>query len=209
MHERNQLPGSSPSLTGSYKPNRKIQNPYRFYYPRRFQPTPSVSSSTRMGNSAKHTSPTRPEQNRSIKTVAARIPPLIRVPIAILSREPRFGITVQIRQQLVKISRSTVERFLKPERKNHIPVNVFQPWDEQIPEGCEISTVSPDGGNSSGSFANLRFDFTLTVPMSPPMIEERDLKNKNKAHPWVRQPSPEPAYSPKRQLVLPQNQTHG
>jgi hypothetical protein len=103
-----------------------------------------------------------------------RLVPLIRTNIAVLARERQFGITPQIRQQLLQISRSTVERILKGERKKHrlkgqsttkpgsllrnqIPVKVFWPWDEQKPGFCEIDTVSHDGGAVSGEFC-----FTLT-----------------------------------------------
>jgi hypothetical protein len=73
-----------------------------------------------------------------------RLVPLIRANIAVLAKEPRFGITQDIRRQLIQISRSTVERILKGERKKHrlkgwsaatpgsllkrqIPVKVFWP----------------------------------------------------------------------------------
>ncbi|MDR2184697.1 MAG: hypothetical protein LBO80_03375, partial [Treponema sp.] len=46
-----------------------------------------------------------------------RLVPLIRANIAVPAGEPRFGITQDIREQLVRISRSTVERMLKGERK--------------------------------------------------------------------------------------------
>jgi hypothetical protein len=109
-----------------------------------------------------------------------RLVPLIRANIAVLAREPRFGITQGIRRQLIQISRSTVERILKEARKKHrlkgrsttkpgsllkhqIPVKVFWPWDEQTPGFCEIDTGSHDGGAASGEFADLRSDYTLTV----------------------------------------------
>jgi hypothetical protein len=127
-----------------------------------------------------------------------RLVPLIRANIAVLARERRFGITPHIRQQLLKISRATVERILKGERKKYrlkgqsttkpgsllkrqIPVKVFWPWDEQKPGFCEIDTVSHDGGTFSGEFC-----FTLTVTdIATQWTEERALKNK--AHRWVRQ----------------------
>ena len=127
-----------------------------------------------------------------------RLVPLIRANIAVLTREPRFAITPEIRGKLLNISRSTVERILKGERKkhrlkgtsttkpgsllrNHILVKVFWPWDEQKPGFCEIDTVSHDGGNASGEYC-----FTLTVTdVATQWTEERALKNK--AHRWVRQ----------------------
>jgi hypothetical protein len=104
-----------------------------------------------------------------------RLVSLIRANIAVLAGEPRFGITQDSREQLVRISRSTVERMLKGERKkrrlkgrsttrpgsllkHQIPVKVSWPWNEQLPGFCEIDTVSHDGGNASGDFC-----YTLTV----------------------------------------------
>jgi hypothetical protein len=125
-----------------------------------------------------------------------RLVPLIRANIAALARDPRFRITAETRRLLVQISRSTVERILKGERKkqrlkgrsatkpgsllkHQIPVKVFWPWDEQKPGFCEIDTVSHDGGNVSGEFC-----FTLTVTdVATQWTEERALKNK--AHRWV------------------------
>jgi transposase InsO family protein len=127
-----------------------------------------------------------------------RLVPLIRANIAVLSRDPRFEITPEIRGKLVQISRSTVERMLTGERKKQrikgtsatkpgallkrqIPVKVFWPWDEQKPGFCEIDTVSHDGGNASGEYC-----FTLTVTdIATQWTEERSLKNK--AHRWVRE----------------------
>jgi transposase InsO family protein len=125
-----------------------------------------------------------------------RLVSLLRVNIADLARESRFGITPEIRRKLEQISRSTVERILKEERKkrrlkgtsttkpgsllrNQIPVKVFWPWDEQKTGFCEIDTVSHDGGNASGEYC-----FTLTVTdVATQWTEEWTLKNK--AHRWV------------------------
>ena len=127
-----------------------------------------------------------------------RLVPLIRTNIAVLARDPRFGMTQDIRGKLIRISCSTVERILKGERKrrrvkgtsttkpgsllkNQIPVKVFWPWDEQKPAFCEIDTVSHDGGSASGEYC-----FTLTVTdIATQWTGERALKNK--AHRWVRQ----------------------
>jgi hypothetical protein len=46
-----------------------------------------------------------------------RLVPLVRTNIASLAADPRFRITPEIRRKLVQISRSTVERILKGERK--------------------------------------------------------------------------------------------
>ncbi|MDR0400879.1 MAG: hypothetical protein LBH51_08050 [Treponema sp.] len=104
-----------------------------------------------------------------------RLAPLLRTNTAALARDPRFGVAPDIRRLLEQISRSTVERILKGERKkrrlkgrsatrpgsllrNRIPVKVFWPWDEQKPGFCETGAVLHDGGNASGEFC-----FTLTA----------------------------------------------
>jgi hypothetical protein len=70
--------------------------------------------------------------------------------------------------------------------KHQIPVKVFWPWDEQKAGFCEIDTVSHDGGNSSGEYADRRSDFTLTVTdIATQWTEERALKNK--VHRWVKE----------------------
>jgi hypothetical protein len=77
-----------------------------------------------------------------------RLVHLLRANIASLAGDPRFYIIPEIKRKLVQISRSTVERILKGERKKRrgkgrsttkpssllkyqIPVKVFWPEDEQ------------------------------------------------------------------------------
>jgi hypothetical protein len=121
-----------------------------------------------------------------------RLVPLIRDNIEPLSVRRRFGITQAVKAKLMTISRSTVERMLRPERKkeklkgrsttkrgallkNQIPVRVFWAWDDKKPGFCEIDTVSHDGGGEINSF----YAWTLTVTdVCLGWTEVRPLKNK-------------------------------
>ena len=106
-----------------------------------------------------------------------RLLPLIRQNIDCLhgDAKKRFVMSDIVYDKLLKISRPTAERILKPVRqkqkirgtcstkrgsllRSQIPVKVYWPWDDQKPGFCEIDTVSHDGGNASG-----RFCYTLTV----------------------------------------------
>jgi hypothetical protein len=97
--------------------------------------------------------------------------PLIRLMIDFLSTDAEFGITPSIREKLMTISASTIDRRLQPERKklelkgksltkpgallkNQIPVRVYFAWDERKPGFFEIDTVSHCGANSSGEFCS-------------------------------------------------------
>jgi hypothetical protein len=116
--------------------------------------------------------------------------PLIRANIAAPVREPRFGITQDIRRKPVQTSRSTVER--KKHRlkrtsaaksgsllRNQTPVKVFRPWDGRKPGFCETDAVSRDGGGASGECC-----FTLTVAgIATGRTGGRVLKNK--ARLWI------------------------
>jgi hypothetical protein len=126
-----------------------------------------------------------------------RLAPLIKKNIEALSGRRRFGITKEIKEKLMKISRSTIERVIKPERKkerlkggsmtkkgsllkNQIPVRVFWDWDDKKPGFCEIDTVSHDGGGAINAF------YAWTLAMTDVCLgwtETRALKNK--AEKWT------------------------
>jgi len=126
-----------------------------------------------------------------------RLTPLIKENITTISKRRRFGITQEVKAKLMKISRSTVERLITPERKkerlkgksttkkgtllkNQIPVRVFWAWDDKKPGFCEIDTVSHDGGGEINSF----YAWTLTVTdVCLCWTETRALRNK--AEKWT------------------------
>jgi hypothetical protein len=128
--------------------------------------------------------------------------PLIRLMIEFLTAEAEFGITPEIRAQLLTLSAATIDRRLKPERKklavrgksltkpgsllkNQIPVRTFFTWDERIPGFFELDTVSHCGVNSSGEFCST---LTLTDVYSG-WVETRALRNR--AHRWVKESTAE------------------
>jgi hypothetical protein len=123
-----------------------------------------------------------------------RLTPLIKANLKAISRCKRFGITKEVKNKLSQISRSTVERLLREERrkhklkgksttkkgtllKNQIPVRVFWAWDDKKPGFCEIDTVSHDGGGE----ITPHYAWTLTVTdVALGWTEVRALKNKAK-----------------------------
>jgi hypothetical protein len=107
-------------------------------------------------------------------------------------------INTEVQAKLLTISRSTIERILRTERKarkakgscstkpgtllrNQIPIKVFWPWDDQKPGFTEIDTVSHDGGNASGEFCS-----TLTVTDICDQWTV-NIALKNKAQRWVKE----------------------
>jgi len=126
-----------------------------------------------------------------------RLVPLLRANIDVISRKRQFGITPEIKEKLLTISRSTVERLLTEERKKHklkgksttkkgtllknqIPVRRFWAWDEKQPGFCEIDTVSHDGGGE----INSHYAWTLTATdVALCWTEVRAIKNK--AQKWT------------------------
>jgi len=126
-----------------------------------------------------------------------RLVPLLRANLDVISRKRRFGIIPEIKEKLLTISRSTVERLLTEERKKHklkgksttkkgtllksqIPIRRFWAWDEKQPGFCEIDTVSHDGGGE----INSHYAWTLTATdVALCWTEARAIKNK--AQKWT------------------------
>jgi hypothetical protein len=117
-----------------------------------------------------------------------RLVPLLRANIIVLATNPRLHITPDIPGTDKPFSRGILkgERKKRQFLKYQIPGKVFWPGNEQRADFCETDTVSPDGGNTLGEFADLWSGFTLTITdIATPWTEERTLKNKT--HRWVRQ----------------------
>lgn len=89
------------------------------------------------------------------------------VPRLIRFKELKADKTVQ--EKLMKISSSTIDRLLTPERKkqaikgrsntkpgtllkSQIPIRTFSEWDDKKPGFVEIDLVGHDGGDGSGEF---------------------------------------------------------
>lgn len=100
------------------------------------------------------------------KRLKAALPDLIPV----LKRNMEIQLTPLSEQRLLRISASTIDRLLAPERKKYqlkgrsgtkpgtllkhqIPIRTFSEWDEDKPGFAEVDLVGHDGGDPSGDFA--------------------------------------------------------
>ena len=81
-----------------------------------------------------------------------------------------IDLTDQVREKLLKISASTIDRLLKSEKdkfklgkgrkgtkpgtllKHSIPIRTFADWNDAVPGFTEVDLVGHDGGNNSGDF---------------------------------------------------------
>jgi len=100
-----------------------------------------------------------------------RLAPFMAEAVAKLEKHREIDITDDVRKKLLKISASTIDRLLKPEKererlgkgrsgtrpgaflKNQIPIRTFSDWDNAKPGFVEGDLVGHDGGNISGDFA--------------------------------------------------------
>src|SRR3989337_2922424 len=89
--------------------------------------------------------------------------------IPVLEEHGEIEVDTRTKQKLLKISASTIDRVLAPERKrlfsrsksrtkpgtllkHKIPIKTFSEWDEQRPGFVEIDLVGHDGGNIGGDY---------------------------------------------------------
>jgi hypothetical protein len=110
-----------------------------------------------------------------------RLRPFMAEAIEKLTKHKEIDLAPSVRQKLLKISASTIDRLLKPEKdryrlgkgrkgtkpgtllKKSIPIRTFSDWDEKKPGFLEADLVGHDGGNSSRDFAqSLNFVDILT-----------------------------------------------
>lgn len=105
---------------------------------------------------------------------AKRLLPSLPTMIAMLEKRGHLQFTEEERRQLLAMSVSTAERYLRTQRKpslhslpatvagllrkDQIPVRIFTPWDEQHPGFVEMDLVAHCGDHLDGSFL-----YTLTV----------------------------------------------
>lgn len=126
------------------------------------------------------------------KRLAAVLPEMIES----LERFGEIELSGEVKDKLLSISASTIDRMLAPERrkftlkgrattkpgtllKHQIPVRTFSQWDEKRAGFLEIDLVSHDGGNPRGDFAQ-----TLDmVDVHSGWTETKAVKNK--AQVWV------------------------
>jgi hypothetical protein len=116
--------------------------------------------------------------------------------IPVLEEHGEIEVDAATKEKLLRISASTIDRILSPERKklfnrtrsrtkpgtllkHKIPIKTFSQWDEQKPGFVEIDLVGHDGGNVSGDYIQ-----TLDVTdVCTGWTETRAVRNK--ARVWV------------------------
>jgi len=110
-----------------------------------------------------------------------RLKPFMAEAIKKLTKHKEIKLTSIVKQKLLKISASTIDRLLKPEKdryrlgkgrkgtkpgtllKKAIPIRTFSDWNEKKPGFIEADLVGHDGGIASGDFAqSLNFVDILT-----------------------------------------------
>jgi hypothetical protein len=100
-----------------------------------------------------------------------RLRPFMAEAIEKLTKHKEIELTSEVKQKLLSISASTIDRLLKPEKdkyrigrgrsgtkpgsllKKAIPIKTFADWDNAKPGFVEADLVGHDGGNGSGDFA--------------------------------------------------------
>ncbi|MHB8277722.1 MAG: integrase catalytic domain-containing protein [Candidatus Humimicrobiaceae bacterium] len=110
-----------------------------------------------------------------------RLKPFMAEAIEKLTKYKEIDITPTVKEKLLKISASTIDRLLKPEKdrcrlgkgrkgtkpgtllKKAIPIRTFSDWDEKKPGYLEVDLVGHDGGITTGDYAqSLNFVDILT-----------------------------------------------
>ncbi len=99
-----------------------------------------------------------------------RLAPFMAEAVKKLEKHKEIDLTDEVREKLVKMSPSTIDRLLKKEKdryrlgkgrkgtkpgtllKNQIPIRTFADWDNAVPGFTECDLVAHDGGNSSGDY---------------------------------------------------------
>ena len=99
-----------------------------------------------------------------------RLAPFISETLEKLEHHREINLEPTVREKLLKVSASTIDRLLKPEKdryrlgkgrsgtkpgsllKKAMPIRTFADWDEAKPGFVEADLVGHDGGNSSGDF---------------------------------------------------------
>jgi hypothetical protein len=110
-----------------------------------------------------------------------RLAPFMPEAIEKLTKHKEIVLSPELKQKLFKVSVSTIDRLLKPEKdryrlgkgrsgtkpgsllKKAIPIRTFADWDEKKPGYVEVDLVGHDGGCGYGDFAqSLNFVDILT-----------------------------------------------
>lgn len=99
-----------------------------------------------------------------------RLAPFMAEAVEKLEKHKEIDLTGKVREKLLNISASTIDRLLKSEKdkfrlgkgksgtkpgtllKKSIPIRTFADWDDAKPGFTEADLVAHDGGNSSGDY---------------------------------------------------------
>ena len=125
-----------------------------------------------------------------------RLAPFMGEAVEKLEKHKEIDLTDKVREKLLKISASTIDRLLKSEKdkfrlgkgrkgtkpgtllKHSIPIRTFADWNDVKPGFVEVDLVGHDGGNSSGDFIqSLNF-----VDIATCWDETAACKNKAQVH---------------------------
>ncbi|MCX6383287.1 MAG: transposase family protein [Actinobacteria bacterium] len=110
-----------------------------------------------------------------------RLKPFMAEAVKKLQKHKEIDILPSVKEKLLSVSASTIDRLLKPEKdryklgkgrkgtkpgtllKKAIPIRTFSDWNEKKPGYLEADLVGHDGGNASGDYAqSLNFVDVLT-----------------------------------------------
>ena len=100
-----------------------------------------------------------------------RLRPFLPEIVAVLERHQELSLSAEVKSQLLRMSRSTIDRCLQPvrfEEKRHglsttkpgtllkkaIPIRTFADWDDARPGFVEVDLVAHCGENVEGQFLN-------------------------------------------------------
>jgi hypothetical protein len=120
-----------------------------------------------------------------------RLAPFMAEIVEVLERTGELTVSDEVRSKLTRISASTIDRMLAPERarlkmkgrsgtkpgsilRRQIPIRTFADWDEARAGFCEVDLVAHDGGNPVGEFCQ---SLNLTC-VATGWTETRALRNK-------------------------------
>ena len=99
-----------------------------------------------------------------------RLAPFMGEAVEKLEKHKEIDLTDKVREKLLNISASTIDRLLKSEKdkfrlgkgrsgtkpgtllKNSIPIRTFADWNDAVPGFTEVDLVGHDGGNVSGDY---------------------------------------------------------
>lgn len=126
-----------------------------------------------------------------------RLAPFLREVVPILERHKELSLSDEVREKLVAMSASTIDRLLAPARKKmalktkksgtkpgtllkgQIPIKTFAEWEDSEPGFLEIDLVAHAGSSATGDYAHTLDAVDVATGWTETMAV------KNKAQKWV------------------------